>query len=87
MVRRISSKTAATNKITKIVNWLIVADGPAVLEGLNGVVEDGHLMLGIGHVMKNIGRLLTLSTEANCAVVKDRLGDAGLEKTGVLDTT
>ena len=44
-------------------------------------------MLGIGHVMKNISRLLTLSTEANCTVIKDRLGDAGLEKAGVLDAT
>ena len=44
-------------------------------------------MLGIGHVVKNISCLLTLSTEANRAVVKDRLGDAGLEKAGVLDTT
>ena len=44
-------------------------------------------MLGIGHVMKNIGRLLTLSTEANGAVVKDCLVDAGLEKASVLDTT
>ena len=44
-------------------------------------------MLGVGHVMKNISRLLTLSTEANGAVVKDRLGDASLEKASVLDTT
>ena len=44
-------------------------------------------MLGIGHVMKNISRLLTLSTKANGAIVKDRLGDAGLEKASILDTT
>ena len=44
-------------------------------------------MLGIGHVVKNISRLLTLSTEANSAVVKDRLGDTGLEKASVLNAT
>ena len=44
-------------------------------------------MLGIGHVMKNISRLLTLSTEANGAVVKDCLGDTSLEKAGVLNAT
>lgn len=44
-------------------------------------------MLGIGHVMKNVSRLFALSTETNCTVVKDRLGDAGLEKAGVLDAT
>lgn len=44
-------------------------------------------MLGIGHIVKNVSRLFALSTETNGAVVKDRLGDAGLEKTGVLDAT
>ena len=44
-------------------------------------------MLGIGHVVKNVSRLFALSTETNRAVVKDRLGDAGLEKAGVLDAT
>ena len=44
-------------------------------------------MLGIGHVVKNVSRLFALGAETNGAVVKDRLGDAGLEKAGVLDTT
>lgn len=44
-------------------------------------------MLGIGHIVKNVSRLLTLSTETNGAVVKDRLGDASLEKASVLNAT
>ena len=44
-------------------------------------------MLGIGHIVKNVSRLFALSTETNCTVVKDRLGDAGLEKAGVLNAT
>ena len=44
-------------------------------------------MLGIGHVVKNVSRLFALGAETNRAVVKDRLGDAGLEKASVLDAT